>query len=182
MPRKNAPTYSRAPALLKAIGIPLVVGLWEYGNMGINWISKKTTYLIHSNKLDNLAYWFTPGKLTGVTLGSQIFIKACGKHSPAINYVEKSLIGLEYWSLIVASGTATKAVLDKVVNFDQLINKGISVATGMTVGALTGTIAQAYTEGPIDTGMKWIDKGFGLVIGGLAGASSSIIGDYGHTE
>lgn len=184
MPKKH---YSRSSQLktlpiIKTTGLLMVIGMWEYGNKAINYVSHKIKNIIHTNKLDNLADWFSVETITAVTLGSQIFIKACGNHSPAVNYVEKSIIGLEYYTLTAGSSAVARSILDSFVNWDANVKGWTSTAVGIGMGAVAGTFTQAFTEKPLDKTMGYIDYGSGMVIGALAGASSSIIGSYDHQD
>ena len=173
---------SKLPPVIKTTGLLMVVGMWEYGNQAITYISHKIQNTMHTNKLDNLASWFSVEAVTAITLGSQIFIKACGSHSPAINYIEKSIIGLEYYIFTAGGSAVTKSTLDSSTNWDTNIKIWTSTAIGVFTGAVIGGFAQGYTEKHLDKAMGYVDGSVGVIIGAITGASTAIIGDYSHIE
>lgn len=134
-----------------SFGLVTTTILWEtFGNKGVGYISNKIREAGQALKA-NSAYtdWFKPDYIIGVTLASQIFITACGGHSPIVNFAEKSVVGLVYYipTVLIYEGGKNVVSSFSFVNTDLV--KPIAGVVSVLGGGVLGGFTQNQISNPL---------------------------------
>ena len=165
--------------LTVAFGLVVTTTLWEtFGNKGVGYVSNK----IHEigKTLDaksSYTDWFKPDYIVGVTLASQIFITACGNHSPVINFAERSVIGLVYYTPTVLIYEGAKIFLQSFNSVSIDLVKPTAGVVSVFGGGMVGGFCQNHIGQPLDKVASYIDfvaKSTGFIV---IGTYNQLIGN-----
>ncbi|NRA73403.1 MAG: hypothetical protein HRU36_01475 [Rickettsiales bacterium] len=182
-------TQSTKFSIIKVAGILVSIGIWEYGSKTADYASHKIKDYLQSDVFNNLTNWFSVEKMVAVTLSSQIFVKSVMHNPPAIAYLEKSIIGLGYYTLTATSGAVVKSYLDNFKDWDSIkelmVNTGvdemidpyldiindwdesikdcISITIAIGIGASVGRVVQDYTSEYLFSFMDLMHSGHAII-------------------
>ncbi len=156
--------------------------LWQqYSDSALNHASNQLNQFIQNYQQlpQTLKQYFTVPWLVGVSLGSQVFIKACGNHSPVVNFAEKTILGFGYFiPTAFAAAIAENIFTNKV---EYWVVKGISLTAGMFAGGLSGSFLEHNVGSGLDKVAVNVDWVAGLAKLTLVTIASSLIGKT-HAE
>jgi phosphate/sulfate permease len=160
-----------------AIGIPIVAFVWnQWGNEAVKYVSEKVTSFANGSSLPtSVIHWFGPYYLVGVTIGSQVFIDTCNsRHSPTMNFIEKSIIGTAYYTSTVIIGETIKTVSNKIL--DLPLSTAVGVIGGAIGGGVCGKLFENNVANYIDKGVANIDNIVGSTVSIFSMTILSLIG------